>query len=87
MKRWSCNAQGTFNIENFYQISRGREDIWEFIQKFDRVVWNIPYYLKPFDANILDKFVKVVGGHLTYALRDKKPSTFTEAKEMAMHVE
>ena len=25
--RWSCNAQRTFNIEKFYQISRGREDI------------------------------------------------------------
>jgi len=28
-----------------------------------------------------------VGGHLTYALRDKKPSTLIEAKEIAMGVE
>ena len=87
MKRWSCNAQGTFNIEKFYQITTGREGIREFIQKFDRVVRDIPDHLKPSDANILDKFFKAIGGHLTYALRDKKPSTLAEAKEMAMQVE
>lgn len=87
MRRWSCNAQGTFNIQKFYQITRGREDIREFIQKFDRVVRDIPDHLKPPNANILDKFIKVVGGHLTYALRDKKPSTMVETKEIAMEVE
>lgn len=79
MKRWSCNAQGTFN-----QITRGREDIWEFIQKFDRVVKDIHDHLKPLDANILKKFIKFMGVHLNYALRDKKPSTLVEAKEIAM---
>ena len=87
MKRWSCNAQGTFNIENFYQITKGREDVREFIQIFHRVVKDIPDNLKPSEANILDKFIKAVGGHFTYVLRDKKPSTQPEAKEMAMEVE
>lgn len=87
MKRWSCNAQGTFNIENFYQIIKGREDVQEFIQKFDRVVKDILDHLKPSKANILDKFIKVMGGHLTYVLRHKKPSTLAEAKEKAMEVE
>jgi len=87
MKRWSCNAQGTFSIEKFYQITKGREDVREFIQKFDRVVKDIRNHLKPFEANILDKFIKVVGGHLTYVLRDKKPSTLAEGKEIAMEVE
>jgi len=87
MRRWSCDAQGTLNIEKFYQISRGREDIKEFIQKFDRIVRDIPNHLKPADASILDKFIKVVGGHLTYALSEKKPKTLVEAKEMVMEVE
>jgi len=47
MKRWSCNVQGTFNIKKFYQITKGREDFREFIQKFDRVVKDIPNHLKP----------------------------------------
>ena len=38
MKRWSCNTQGTSNIEKFYQITKGREDVRVFIQNFDRVV-------------------------------------------------
>lgn len=43
--------------------------------------------MKPLDANILYKFIKAIGGHLTYALKDKKTKTFTEAKEIAMEVE
>lgn len=43
--------------------------------------------MKPPDASILNKFIKVVGGHLTYALRDKKPKILAEAKEMVMEVE
>lgn len=87
MKRWSCNAQGTFNNEKFYQIARGREDIQEFIQKFDRVAQGILVHLKPSEANMLDKFIKAVSGHLTYALRDKKPSTLAKPKEITMQVE
>lgn len=59
----------------------------EFIQKFDRVVKDILDHLKPSEANILDKFIKAVGGHFTFVLRDKKPSTLAEAKEIAMEVE
>ena len=43
--------------------------------------------MRPPNANILDKFVKDVGGHLTYALRDKKPKTLAEAKEITIEVE
>ena len=71
----------------FYQITKGREGVREFIQKFDRVVKDIPDHLKPSKANILDKFIKVVGGHFPYVLRDKKPSTLVEAKEITMEVE
>lgn len=87
MKRWPCNVQGTFNIEKFYQVTKGREDVREFIQNFDRVVKDMRDHLKPSEANILDKFIKAVGGHFTYVLRDKKPSTLAEAKEIAMEVE
>ena len=43
--------------------------------------------MRPLDVNILDKFIKVVGGHLTYAIRDKKRKTLVEAKELVMEVE
>jgi len=43
--------------------------------------------LKPYDANILHKFIKVVGGHVTYTLRDNKPSTLAKAKEIVIEVE
>ena len=87
MKRWSNNAQGTLNIEKFYQITKGREDMREFIQKFDTVLKDIFHHLKPSEAKILDKFINAVGGHFPYVLRDKKPSTLAEAKEIAMEVE
>jgi len=61
--------------------------VQEFIQKFYRVVKDIPDHLKPSQANILDKFIKAVDGHLTYVLKDKTPSTLVEAKETAMEVE
>lgn len=86
MRRWSSDSQGTLNIDKFYKISRGREDIKEFIQKLDRVVRDIPDHLRPRYASILDKFIKVVGGHLTYALRDKKPKTLADAKKWSWNL-
>lgn len=87
MKSRLCNAKRTLNIEKFHQITKGRKDVWEFIQNLDRVVKDIAYHLKPSEANILEKIIKFVGIHLTYVLRDKKPSTLAKAKEMAMEFE
>jgi len=47
----------------------------------------MPDHLRPLDAIILNKFTKVVGGHLTYAFKDKKPKTLVKAKEIVMEVE
>jgi len=87
VKIWSSDVEGTFNIEKFYQITKGREDIREFIQKFDEIVSDIPYHLRPPDAIIFHKFTKVVGGHLTYQLKDKKPKILVEANKIVMEVE
>lgn len=75
-KIWASYADGDFDLENFYYIGKkGNESIRKFIQMFDRIVKDTLDFLKPTDAQILDKFIKGVEGHLTYQLRDRKPKT------------
>lgn len=86
-KSWATDADGDIVVERFYRIQKGsNEDVRTFIQIFDRVVRDIPDYLKPTNAQILDKFIKVVQGHLTYQLGDKKPKTLAEAKEISVEI-
>lgn len=66
---------------------KGNAGIRELIKIFEKVFKDIPDHLEPTNAQILDNFIESVGGHLTYQLRDKKPKTLVEAKEIVIEVE
>lgn len=87
-KIWALVKEGVILLEKFLEAKMTKNEIVkEFTQRFENLLKELLDRYKPTNDTILDQYVRAFIGHMTYALRDKKPQSLDEAKALAAEIE
>lgn len=87
-KPWATQQDGGMLLDKFIAaVKIDKETITNFVQRFHNLLGEVPDRFKPFDAIILDGFIKGFHGNLTYVLKDNSPQNLVEAQKFVIIVE